>query len=365
MIHANNAGTSWPKPPEVAQAVAGALARAPGECSSLYGAAHATTCRYFGIQDANRFLFTSGCTAALALAIGDLPWREGDIIITSALEHHALARPVDKLVRERGVVHEVAPYRPGEPIDLDHVERVLRRGKVRLVATTGASNVTGELLPVARLASLAHAHDALYLLDAAQTAGVVPIDVEQLGADMLVFAGHKGPLAPHGIGGFYAAPHVVFESPWATCDLTPGADRAACSTFPDFCDVGSTNLGGAAGLDAGLRWLEENGSDRPRELARQLATGIAEREGCSLIGGGPVVERTATLGVVIDELALERTEPFFARRGVEIRAARHCAPMALEAVDRPHGTLRISLGQFNTQGDVDRLLAVIDEARDN
>lgn len=363
MIHANNAGTSWPKPPEVARAVAEALSRSPGECTALYEAAHATTCRYFGIRHPDRFLFTSGCTSALALAIGDLPWEAGDVIVTSALEHHALARPVDKLVRERGVAHEVAPYRPGEPVDLEYVERVLRAGKVRLIATSGASNVTGEVLPVAQLAKLAHAHDALYLLDAAQTAGVVPVDVEELGADLLVFAGHKGPLAPHGIGGFYAAPHVVFESPWATCDITPGKSRGVCSTFPGFCDVGSTNLAAAAGLDAGLSWLDENGSARPMELAAQLAAAVAEREGCSLIGGGPGVARTATLGVEIGALALDRTERFFAEHGIVVRAAQHCAPMALEAVGHPRGTLRISLGQFSTPGDVERIVAAIDEAR--
>jgi len=151
MIYANHAGTSWPKPPEVGAAVAAALAAAPGERAAIFADAAAEVVRALGLPGPERLLLTPGCAAALAVAIGDLPWAEGDVVVTSALEHHALARPVEKLTRERAVVHEVAPYRPGAPVDLDSVRDVLARGRVRLVAVTAASNVTGEVLPVGAL----------------------------------------------------------------------------------------------------------------------------------------------------------------------------------------------------------------------
>jgi selenocysteine lyase/cysteine desulfurase len=117
----------------------------------------------------------------------------------------------------------MAPRAADAPIDLDFVAASLARGGVRLVACCMASNVTGEILPVAELTRLAHEHGALMLIDAAQTAGCLPIDVGVLGADLFAFAGHKGPHAPQGIAGLYAAPSVAFESPAASCDLTAGA----------------------------------------------------------------------------------------------------------------------------------------------
>jgi selenocysteine lyase/cysteine desulfurase len=362
VIYANNAGTSWPKPATVAEAVSAALTRPPQELGETYESAHAVACRFLGIEAPERLLLTSGCTSALALAVGDLPWREGDVVVTSAVEHHALARPIEKLVRERGVVHQTAPYRPGHPMDLDFVRDTLRGGRVRLVATTAASNVTGELLPVAELIELVHERDALYLLDAAQTVGVLPLDLRELNADILAFAGHKGPLGPHGVGGFWAAPSVSFESPWATCEIGSGAARAACSTFPGFCDVGSVNLAGVAGLAAGFQWLETNASDRPRRLARRLAAAIGQREGCTLLGGDARCERTATIGLTIPSLGMGHTEEFFSERGIVVRVGQHCAPTALEALGEPAGALRISFGHFNDERDVDAVIDVIDEA---
>ncbi|HXI01695.1 MAG TPA: aminotransferase class V-fold PLP-dependent enzyme, partial [Candidatus Saccharimonadales bacterium] len=254
MIYANNAGTSWPKPPEVREAVAATLAAPPEEAPRLLAAAHEEIAGFLGVKDPARLLLTQGCTSALALAIGDLPWESGDVVVTSSLEHHALERPVAKLVRERGVIHRAAPYRPGLPVDPGFVSGVLGEGRVRLVALTAASNVTGEILPVEEIAGMAHRHGALCLVDAAQTAGLLPIDAERLGVDILVFAGHKGPLGPQGIGGLWAAPHVEFRSPAAACEIG-GSRRAdgACSPFPGYCDAGSANVAGAAGLAAGMR----------------------------------------------------------------------------------------------------------------
>jgi cysteine desulfurase/selenocysteine lyase len=365
MIYANHAGTSWPKPPEVRRAVAETLEADPRTWGERFEAARAAVCGFLGIPAAQheRFLFTSGCTAALAVVLEDLPWRDGDVVLTSSVEHHALGRPVERLKASRGVLHVAVPYHPGRPLDLDFVRDALRRGGVRLVAATAASNVTGERLPVEDLARMAHDHDALCLVDAAQTAGVVPLDVAGLGADIVVFAGHKGPHGPQGVGGLWAAPHVFFESPGAVCEIDSGGRGRACASFPTYCDVGSANLAGTAGLAAGFRWLaaggEERAGGRARRLAARLRDGLRERPSCS-VHGGETSGLTAAVSLTIEGLELEHAEALFRELGIVVRAGSHCSPMALEALDAPAGTLRISFGPTNRDGDPQAILEAID-----
>ena len=363
MIYANNAGTSWPKPPEVRQAVDAVLDCDPRELDRVFDSARETVCAFLGITESERFLFTPGCTSALSVALGDLPWNEGDAILTSSLEHHAMARPIEQLRQARGVEHVAAPYRPGEGLDLGFVQETLGRGRARLVAVTAASNVTGELLPTAELARLAHGHDALLLVDAAQTVGVVPVDVGEIGADILTFAGHKGPLGPQGIGGLWAAPHVTFESPNATCDIRRPGTGKPCAPMPGYCDVGSVNMAAAAGLAAGIRWLSTRAPDeeaRPRRMAADLTTELRRSRFCTVYGSQSS-ERTATVSLNVRGLAPDVAEARFRKQGILVRGGLHCAPMALEAISAPQGTVRISFGPFNQDCDVRRILEVLED----
>jgi selenocysteine lyase/cysteine desulfurase len=364
-IYVNNAGTSWPKAPGVIEAASGVLAAPPEANRHVLEEARAEVCHTFGITAPERLLLTGGCTAALSLVIGDLPLQAGDIVLTSALEHHALMRPLQQLALTRGVVVEASPYAAGTPFDLDFAQRLLRGGRVRLIAISGASNVTGELLPVAALGELARTHGVPLLLDAAQTAGVMPIDLRTLAVDLLVFAGHKGPLAPHGIGGLWVAPHVDLQSPAAVCEIgeRSAASRTSprCASFPGDCDVGSINLAAAAGLAAALRWHRAQAADiyrAARVLAQRLRDRLREQPGCRVLGGqqGP---HTAALSFLIDALPLARAEPHFAARGITLRAGQHCAPSALQAIGAPDGTLRVSFGPFNRDSDVDAIVDAV------
>lgn len=362
-IHANHAGTSWPKAPGVEAAVGHVLSQPPQVGLDAFASAHAESCQWLGIDDPERLLLTPGCTSALAVVIGDLPWQPGDVVLTSRLEHHALIRPIEQLVRGRGVVHETAPRATGAPVDLDVVRHILEVGNVRLVAATAASNVTGELLPMAELSALAHEHGALFLVDAAQSLGVLPLDVRTLGADLLVFTGHKAVMATHGIGGLWAAPGVGFESPDAVCEIASADDGPAnCAAFPGYCDVGSVNLAAAAGLGAAVAWHRAQGSapgDHARALCAKLRGALRARTDCRVLGA-ETAEHTGALSVKIDGLALADAEHLFADRGITVRAAQHCAPQALRALGEHAGTLRISLGAFNTYDDVDAILDTIE-----
>lgn len=359
MIHANHAGSTWPRPPGVAGAMLQVLAAEAPQQARLYDEAHATIARWFGVPTSERLVPTGSCTQALAIVLGDLPWRPGDVVVTSSLEHHALVRPVQKLVHERSVVHRAMPRAADGPIDLEAVEATLRAGRVRLVAVTGASNVTGELLPIADLAALAHAHGATFLLDSAQVAGVLPCDVRELGVDVLVFAGHKGLHGPLGIGGFWAAPDVAFECPAAQCEIaTDGAPRVPTAPFPGFCDTGSVNLPALVGLAAGLAWLEGQPTsvrERPVRLAAWLRQQVRARWPQRLLGGnGP---HTGALSLRLEAERLVLAEAHFAARGIVVRAGQHCAPMALAALGVPQGCLRLSLGPQNDDDDAAAVLA--------
>jgi selenocysteine lyase/cysteine desulfurase len=368
-IYANNAGTTWPKAPGVVEAASAALAAPPEASRHTLQAAHDEVCLALGIEQTERLLLTGSCTSALAMLLADLPLEAGDVVLTSALEHHALVRPIQQLVLSRGVVHEVSPYTPSAPFDLEFARRVLRSGRVRLIALSCASNVTGELLPVAEIGELARGHGVPLLLDAAQTMGIVPIDVRTLPVDMLVFAGHKGPLAPHGIGGLWAAPHIELQSPAAVCEIgATGAEAAAgrprCTSFPSGCDVGSINLAAAAGLATALRWRRAQPADPYRDAcarAARLRRALREQPGCRVFGGSET-PHTAAVSFLMERLPLARAEAHFAERGITLRAGQHCAPFALQAIGAPEGTLRASFGPFNRDGDVDAIVAAVKDA---
>jgi selenocysteine lyase/cysteine desulfurase len=369
-IYVNNAGTSWPKAPGVVEAASAVLSAPPYSSQQVLQAARSEVCSALGIAEPERLLLTGSCSAALSLLIGDLPLQTGDVVLTSAIEHHALMRPLQQLELRRGVVIEVSPYAPGVPFDLDFAARWLRGGRVRLIAVSGASNVTGELLPIAELGQLARAAGVPLLLDAAQTLSVIPIDVRTLPVDMLVFAGHKGPLAPHGIGGLWAAAHVELQSPAAICEIRPGALPSApapCATFPGDCDVGSANLAAAAGLAEALRWQRAQAGDvyqHARELASRLRRALLGQAGCQVFGAEQA-PHTAALSLRIDGLPLARAEAHFAERGIMLRAGQHCAPFALQAIGAPEGTLRVSFGPFNRDSDLDAIVAAVADAAES
>ncbi len=361
-IYLNHAGTSWPKPASVREAVRAAADAPPEEWPALFDHAVERVSAFFSIPQPAGLLFTTSCTEALAVAIDSLPWAAGERAITSSMEHHALARPVLNLQRTRGVLHSMAPRSSTGPIDLDYVAGELARGDTRLVACSMASNVTGELLPVAELTELAHRHGALMLIDAAQTAGVVPIDVAALGVDIIAFAGHKGPHAPQGIGGLYVAPNVRFESPTASCDVASGS----CDTSIGYCDVGSVNLAAAAGLAAGLDWLAARGIDAVRGAVitrtAELLAGVAQIPGVAVCGSPDATARTAAVSLTIDRhdpLALANQ---LRQRGIIARGGTQCAPLAHSAIGTaPRGTLRLSAGPDTTPDDIATAVSVLAE----
>lgn len=357
-IYLNHAGTSWPKPIPVQRAVEAAMASSPESWAASFEAQHRAVAAAFGVDEPERLLLTPGCTSALAVGIADQPWAPGDRVVTSAWEHHALLRPVLALT-ERGVEHVIVP--PGEGgalFDLETFSSILAEGRVRLVAVSAASNVTGALLPIDAIAALAHEHGASVLVDAAQVAGWMPIDFDRMGVEILAFAGHKGPQAPWGVGGLCMAPGAVFRSPRVD------AEGRSWASEPGYCDTGSVDRLALAGLVAGLQWLAQAGPldrlGRARAIIDALAAGLARHPELEPLGPGAADARVPTLALRCRGRASRAWARALAERGVIVSAGLQCAALAHRTLGTlPTGVLRLSVGPQTSAAIVDPVLAAV------
>ena len=376
MIYLDNAATSFPKPPEVAEAITDFLthrAGNPGRSGhSLALAAEAVVAEtrrllaaLLGIQDPARLAFTPNATDALNLAMWGL-LRAGDRVVTTSVEHNAVARPLFALA-ERGVDVVRLPSAPDGTLDLDDLERELRSAPTRLVVMTHASNVCGTILPIRAAAELAHRHGALILVDAAQTAGVLPIDVQEQSIDLLAIAGHKGLLGPTGTGGLYVAPGVRLTPMRQGGTGARSEQLSQPEEMPDALESGTVNTVGMAGLGAALRVLQATGIEavRAREsaLTARLLAGLREIGGVRVYGPVEPSQRVAVVSVT-----LQGWEPVDVQAaldsafGIAVRAGLHCAPLAHRTLGTfPLGTVRLAPGYSTTDDQIDQTLAALRE----
>jgi cysteine desulfurase family protein len=370
-VYLDYAATSAVRPESVADAVyhflreVGATPGRSGHAPAVAAGRIALRCRLalaelFGIQgDPGRIAFQFNATHALNTALfGTL--RPGDRVVCTPYDHNSVRRPLHTLAT-RGVRKHLFTGSRGGGVDLGELEALLRgEGEpARLLVVPHASNVLGAVLPVAEMAELAHGVGALVLVDAAQTAGHFPLDVEALGVDLLAFTGHKGLLGPQGTGGLWVREGV---------DVDPllrggtGSDSAAATmpaSYPDHLEAGSQNAPGIAGLLAGVEWIQREGvaalHQREMMLADRLLARLRALPGLtvhSATGGARVGIVTVTCeGIAPEELALELER----RHGILTRAGLHCAPGAHEVIGTLEtGAVRLSVGWATTESDIDR-----------
>jgi cysteine desulfurase family protein len=378
MIYLDHAATSWPKPPEVAQAMADFLERAggnPGRSGhrlsvaagrAVYEAREAVA-ELFNAPDPLRIIFTQNATHALNIAIRGL-LRPGDRVVTTGMEHNSVMRPL-RALEEQGVELAVVPCRADGSLDPAEMKKAVAPG-AKLVVVTHASNVVGTLLPVAAVAKIAHDAGALLLVDAAQTAGCFPIDVQEMGIDLLAFTGHKALQGPTGTGGLVVGDAV---DPAEMEPLMRGGTGSRSEReeqpedLPDKYESGTCNAVGIAGLHAGIRFVTERGVDAVREheltLTRKLMEGLSEVAGVTLYGPADAAARTATMsirvaGLRVSDVGFSLDEEF----GVLSRVGLHCAPAAHRTLGTfPEGTVRLAAGVFTTEDDIAQTVAAVKE----
>lgn len=358
MIYLNNAGTTWPKPESVNEAMQQFSAMPPDEWLDVFDDGLKTVTSFLGITNPDRFLFTQSCTQGLTTAFSDFPWNVGDRLLISCMEHHALSRWFYKLMNERGVEGEIIPRSQDGPLDLEFLEAELKKG-VRMVAISMASNVTGELLPYEEVIALAKQYGAVTLLDGAQTTGLLPINIAELDPDMFVFAGHKAPFGPQGIGGLYISERISMVCPSAACEITPGGN--APSVFPTYCDTGSAPMMTIAGLTAGIKWIQEKGLDHlidhRMRLTNQMRSGLASVEGIEIVGSSTGKFTGAVSIKSLSRPLEEMKKALWDEYRIKGSLGFQCAPLAHEALETVEsGTFRFSVGPMNTEEEVDILL---------
>ncbi|MFO7609023.1 MAG: aminotransferase class V-fold PLP-dependent enzyme [Candidatus Krumholzibacteriia bacterium] len=379
-IHLDNAATSFPKPPGVGAAMAAFLAERavnPGragtdlarEAGAVVDGLRRRLDRFFNnpARDPDRCVFTANATDALNLAIGGL-CRPGDHVVSTVTEHNSVLRPLHELARRDDLRLDLVGCDGDGRVDPDAVAAALRP-QTRLVVVNHASNVCGTVQPVAAIAAACRAHGVPVLLDAAQSAGIVPVDMTALGVDLVAFTGHKSLLGPTGTGGLVAGPDVELEPTRFGGTGVRSAELTQPRRWPWRLEAGTLNAVGLAGLAAGLDWLQAQGQEalaaHERALADRFLAGCRDLPRVRVVGhGGRRPDhlgegRTAVVAVTVQGLDPAMVGEFLdVDWGVGVRTGLHCAPLLHAALGTaPAGAVRFAFGPFNTPAHVDRALA--------
>lgn len=376
LIYLDHAATSWPKPPGVIPAMVDYLERAGGNpgrsghrlsvaAGRIVYEAREAVADLVHAPDPLAVVFAHNATHALNLALHGL-LRPGHRVVTGGMEHNSVMRPLRALERQ-GVSVTVVPASPEGKLDPGAFADAITPA-TRLVVVNHASNVVGTIAPVAEIARVAHAAGALLLVDAAQTAGVLPIDVMAMGIDLLAFTGHKGLQGPPGTGGLVLCKRSGPAGNAAQLDgMIPHLQGGTGSRsqmeeqpnmLPDKFEPGTANGAGVAGLAAGLRWIRGRGLDTLRghevELTAMLIEGLGNVPGVSIYGPTEADERTAVISIrVAGRTVSEVGQRLDEEHGVLCRVGLHCAPAAHRSLGTfPEGTVRLAMGPMTTADQV-------------
>lgn len=375
-LYFDNAATSYPKPDAVYERMQqfmreigvssgrGTYRRAL-EADRVVYETRQVLARLFNVRDSARIVFTSNATEALNLAIKGL-LRAGDHVVTSSMEHNAVWRPLKRLEREKGIGLTVVPCAADGSLEPEDVEEALRP-ETRLLALVHASNVTGTLMPVEAIGRMARSKGILFLVDAAQTAGVCPIDVEEMGVDLLAFTGHKGLLGPPGTGGLYVHEGIELEPLKEGGTGEESILETQPEALPDRYEAGTLNAPGIAGLGAGVEFILAKTVECIREheerLTAYLLRGLSGLEGVQIYGPCAPGRQVGVVSIHIAEYGPEEVGYVLDQTyGIMVRTGLHCAPCAHRTIGTlERGTLRISLGYGNTEAQVDLLIHALSE----
>ena len=385
-IYLDNASTTFPKPQAVADAVYQYIANAGtnisrGTCAAssedLVFAPREQLCRFFGGEDSKNVVFTKNITESLNIIIKGL-LRSGDHVLVTAMEHNAVMRPLQQIGTELtagnaptdAITFSRIPCDTEGALCLDALPQLVRPN-TKAIIMTHASNVCGTLQPLAAIGSFCHKHNLKFIVDSAQSAGVVPVNMQEMHIDALAFTGHKGLLAPQGIGGFVLRESIIDE----ITPLIVGGTGSLSHTehtprfMPDKFEAGTLNLPGIAGLHASLSWLQQ-GIDKIRTneltLTQQFIDGLQQLEVQNLlriIGKRDCSERVGVVSISTDitdiaELAFILADKY----AIATRVGLHCAPNAHKTLGTyPTGTLRFSFGWHNTAEEVNVALQALKE----
>ena len=374
MIYLDNAATTLRKPPQVIEAVSAAMGSFGNSARGTHEEALAasrviydTRCRLaalFGCRRPDHVAFTCNSTEALNIAISGCI-HAGDHVISTDLEHNSVLRPLYRLERESNAALSFVPADRQGNIDYTDFERLLRP-ETRAVVCTHASNLTGNVLDLTRIGQFAHEHGLLFIVDASQSAGVLPINMEQMHIDVLCFTGHKSLMGPQGTGGLCVREGVDIR-PWKVGGTgVQTYSETQPEQMPTRLEAGTLNGHGIAGLNAALDFLEKTGIDvihaHETALLRRFTEGARNIPGVTLYGDFSG-ERTAVAALNIDGLDSGEVADLLSEDyGIATRPGAHCAPRLHRALGtEEQGAVRFSFGWYNTEEEADAAVHALRE----
>lgn len=374
-IYLDNASTTFPKAPNVANTMSdyltnygininrGSYALAYDVEDIIYTTRQRLS-NVFNGHDPSHVIFTQNVTMSLNIVIKGL-LKSGDHVLVSTMEHNAVMRPLTQLL-DNGITFDVIPCDVTGSIKIDAIESLIRPNTVAIIINH-ASNVCGTIQPIQSIGALCKAHNLHFIVDAAQTAGVIPINVKACHIDALCFTGHKGLLGPQGIGGIILTKEIAQTlTPLIAGGTGSFSHLETIPThMPDAFEAGTLNLPGIIGLNEGLTYIESVGMknihNHELTLTKTFLEGLRSITGINIIGKQDIQDRTAVVSITIDSMdpasiayELESTYHIMTRVGL------HCAPRAHQTLGTyPEGTVRFSFGYANTLEEVDMVLSAL------
>lgn len=374
MIYMDNAATTMQKPQQVIDAVAaamcsmgnagrGAHAASLGAARTIYDAREKLAC-FFHAENPKQIAFTMNSTESLNIALKGV-LNPGDHVITTMLEHNSVLRPLYEL-QEKGTELTILKSNPQGTLDYEDFEKAIKENTKAIVCTHG-SNLTGNLVDVKRVGEIAKNHGVLFIVDASQTAGVFPIDVQEMGIDILCFTGHKGLLGPQGTGGIYVREGLTVRPLLCGGSGVQTYNKKHPSEMPTALEAGTLNGHGIAGLDAAVEYLMETGIDTIREREQDLMwrfyEGVKDIPGVKVYGDFSTRERCAIVTLNIGDYdSSEVSDELLMTYGISTRAGGHCAPLMHEALGTvEQGAVRFSFSHYNTDEELNTAIQAVKE----
>lgn len=374
MIYLDNAATTLHKPPQVAEAVKNAVLTAGNAARGAHSVSLSASrtvfetrqklAALFSCERADHVIFTANSTEALNIALYGL-LSAGDHAISTDLEHNSVLRPLYDL-QSRGVaVDFVSADRLGN-IRYEDFEPLFRKN-TKIVVCTHASNLTGNLLDIARIGRMAHSHGALFVVDASQTAGAIPISMRDAEIDVLCFTGHKSLMGPQGTGGLCLRTGVEIRPLLRGGTGVHSYEKDQPQAYPTRLEAGTLNSHGIAGLDAALDFIAAQSVEaigtRERLLMRRFYEGVRELNGITVYGDFTQAERAAIVALNLrDYDSSEVADVLFTDYAIATRPGAHCAPRMHEALGTTQrGAVRFSFSYFNTEDEIDTAVRAVRE----
>lgn len=374
MIYLDNAATTLHKPQQVIDAVVHAM-QSMGNCArgtheealdaarTVYDA-RVRLASLFGCPRVDHVAFTANSTEALNMAINGLI-DPGDHVISTDLEHNSVLRPLYRLEAEHGAELSFVPADKLGNVDYADFERLMKPN-TRAVVCTNASNLTGTVLDIERIAKTAHSHGALVIVDASQTAGCWPIDMKKMGIDVLCFTGHKGLMGPQGTGGICVKEGIEIRPFKVGGSGVQSYSRTHPVEYPTRLEAGTLNGHGIAGLGAAAKFISETGVEnihaKERSLMLRFYEGVKNIEGVTVYGDF-TKDKTAIVALNIwdyesGEVSYELSQGY----GIATRPGAHCAPRMHKALGTAEvGAVRFSFSFYNTEEEIDEAVRAVAE----